>query len=146
MPCPHSPLLRLVFLRPRSFFDFEVEDFVAFYFFDWYTSHTFFSSSSCLLALLLQVNDFDAFDECHATAAAGFMVGGSSGMNICASRVVASQCAAEPPREGGVTIVTLLCDHGIKYMSKVRANAGGCWWRWRGWRCGVCGERTVLFH
>jgi hypothetical protein len=27
---PPSPLLRLVFLRPHSFFDFEVEDFVAF--------------------------------------------------------------------------------------------------------------------
>jgi len=67
------------------------------------------------------VNDFDAFEECRATAQVGFLVGGSSGLNICAAQAVARRCALEePPRKGGVTIVTLLCDHGIKYLSKVK--------------------------
>lgn len=66
------------------------------------------------------VKDFDAFDECRATASKGVLVGGSAGLNICAAQHVALQCALhEAPREGGVTIVTLLCDHGIKYMSKI---------------------------
>ena len=64
-------------------------------------------------------NDFDAFDECRAIAAAGMLVGGSAGLNVAAAKEVAERCAAEAPREGGVTIVTLLCDHGIKYLSKV---------------------------
>lgn len=65
------------------------------------------------------VNDFDAFDECRATAAAGLLVGGSAGLNICASKAIAEKCSREAPRKGGVTIVTLLCDHGIKYLSKI---------------------------
>ena len=70
------------------------------------------------------MNDFAAFDECRAVAAAGFLVGGSAGLNIVAAQAVASSCAQEAPRDGGVTIVTLLCDHGIKYLSKVtEANA-----------------------
>jgi cystathionine beta-synthase len=64
----------------------------------------------------VRVNDFDAFDECRATAAAGVLVGGSAGLNICAAKVVADRCAAA---QQGATIVTLLCDHGIKYLSKV---------------------------
>ena len=64
----------------------------------------------------VRVNDFDAFDQCQATAASGFLVGGSSGVNICAAKAVAEKLATE--RKGGV-IVTILCDHGIKYMSKV---------------------------
>ena len=67
----------------------------------------------------IAVNDFDAFDECRATAANGLLVGGSAGLNLVAAKVVAEECALEAPREGGVTIVTLLCDHGIKYLSKV---------------------------
>lgn len=67
----------------------------------------------------VSINDFDAFDECRAVAAGGMLVGGSAGVNVCASKVIAARCATEKPREGGVTIVTLLCDHGIKYLSKV---------------------------
>jgi len=67
----------------------------------------------------ISVNDFDAFDECRATAAAGLLVGGSAGLNVAAAKLVAAECAAQPAREGGVTIVTLLCDHGIKYLSKI---------------------------
>jgi len=65
------------------------------------------------------VDDFDAFDECRATASCGLLVGGSAGLNICAAKRVAAQCALEAPRPGGVCIVTLLCDHGIKYLTKV---------------------------
>merc|ERR1711957_644907 len=67
----------------------------------------------------ISVNDFDAFDECRAVAAAGMLVGGSAGLNICAAKTVAAKCASEAPKEGGVCIVTLLCDHGIKYLSKI---------------------------
>ena len=67
----------------------------------------------------VSVHDFDAFDQCRATAAQGMLVGGSAGLNLVAAKVVAEQCAEEPPREGGVVIVTLLCDHGIKYLSKI---------------------------
>eukprot|EP00519_Triparma_laevis_P000551 CAMPEP_0182499880 /NCGR_PEP_ID=MMETSP1321-20130603/8003_1 /TAXON_ID=91990 /ORGANISM="Bolidomonas sp., Strain RCC1657" /LENGTH=405 /DNA_ID=CAMNT_0024704129 /DNA_START=8 /DNA_END=1222 /DNA_ORIENTATION=+ len=65
------------------------------------------------------VNDFDAFDECRALAKTGVMCGGSSGLNICAARVIAERCADLGPQEGGYTITTILCDHGIKYMSKI---------------------------
>lgn len=67
----------------------------------------------------ISVNDFDAFDECRAAAAAGVLVGGSAGLNICAAKAIAVRCAGEAPREGGCVIVTLLCDHGIKYLSKI---------------------------
>ena len=67
----------------------------------------------------ISINDFDAFDHCRAASAAGMLVGGSAGLNIAASKVLAQRCAEEAPRAGGVTIVTLLCDHGIKYLSKV---------------------------
>jgi cysteine synthase len=67
----------------------------------------------------IPVNDFDAFDQCRAIAAKGLLVGGSAGLNIAASKLIAADCAEEQPREGGVTIVTLLCDHGIKYLSKI---------------------------
>ena len=73
----------------------------------------------CYVDAAIPVNDFDAFDECRATAASGLLVGGSSGVNLFASKKIATECAAEAPRAGGVTIVTLLCDHGIKYLSKV---------------------------
>lgn len=67
----------------------------------------------------IAVNDFDAFDECRATAATGLLVGGSAGLNLVVAKVVAAECAAAAPRPDGVTIVTLLCDHGIKYLSKI---------------------------
>ncbi|GMI45936.1 hypothetical protein TrCOL_g647 [Triparma columacea] len=68
----------------------------------------------------IPVHDFDCFEECRNIAKkCGLLVGGSAGCNVAASRVIAKRCAEEGPREGGVTIVTLLCDHGIKYMSKI---------------------------
>lgn len=67
----------------------------------------------------IAVHDFDAFDECRALAAAGVLVGGSAGVNVRAAKAIAVECAGEAPREGGVCIVTLLCDHGIKYLSKI---------------------------
>jgi len=68
----------------------------------------------------IAVDDFDAFDECRSVAAkSGILIGGSAGLNVAAAKIVAEQCAKQPPREGGVRIVTMLCDHGIKYMSKI---------------------------
>eukprot|EP00520_Triparma_pacifica_P015261 CAMPEP_0118661300 /NCGR_PEP_ID=MMETSP0785-20121206/16201_1 /TAXON_ID=91992 /ORGANISM="Bolidomonas pacifica, Strain CCMP 1866" /LENGTH=357 /DNA_ID=CAMNT_0006554721 /DNA_START=1 /DNA_END=1071 /DNA_ORIENTATION=+ len=63
----------------------------------------------------IPIHDFDCFEECRNIAKnCGILVGGSAGCNVAAARVIAQRCAKEPPREGGVTIVTLLCDHGIK--------------------------------
>jgi cysteine synthase len=68
----------------------------------------------------IHVHDFDCFEECRNIATrCGLLVGGSAGCNVAAARVIAERCAKEGPKEGGVTIVTLLCDHGIKYMSKI---------------------------
>jgi len=69
--------------------------------------------------LAVVVSDWAAFDECRTVAGHGLLVGGSAGLNLVASKEVAARCASEAPREGGVTIVTLLCDHGIKYLSKI---------------------------
>lgn len=77
----------------------------------------------------VKVHDFDAFDECRATAAQGMLVGGSAGLNLCAAKQVAAQCCADEEhakatvRAGGAVIVTLLCDHGIKYLSKIFNDA-----------------------
>lgn len=79
----------------------------------------------CHVDCAVRVHDFDAFDECRKAAAGGLLIGGSAGLNICAAKRVAASCAAEAPREGGVTIVTLLCDHGIKYLSKIFNDE---WW------------------
>ena len=73
----------------------------------------------CHVDRAISINDFDAFDQCRAAASAGMLVGGSAGLNIAAAKELAVQCAHERPREGGVLIVTLLCDHGIKYLSKI---------------------------
>lgn len=68
----------------------------------------------------VRVRDFDAFDMCRHLAQAGVMVGGSSGVNVSAANIVAEEClAAGKIPSGGITIVTLLCDHGIKYLSKI---------------------------
>ena len=73
----------------------------------------------------ISINDFDAFDECRSIASAGLLVGGSAGLNVAASKVLSSDIVqkntndADTIPEGGVTIVTLLCDHGIKYLSKI---------------------------
>ena len=60
------------------------------------------------------VTDRDAFAMCHRIAqTSGLLVGGSSGVNVHAA-VELANAATEP-----CTIVTLLCDSGIKYLSKV---------------------------
>ena len=48
-------------------------------------------------------------------------MGGSSGLNIAACKQIAEACASEDPRAGGVTIVTLMCDHGIKQPAARKA-------------------------
>jgi cysteine synthase len=68
----------------------------------------------------IAVHDFDAFEECRSIAKnCGILVGGSAGLNVAAARVLAERCLEEGPRHGGSIITTLLCDHGIKYMSKI---------------------------
>jgi len=63
---------------------------------------------------VVQVKDEDAFQTCHELARKeGLMVGGSAGLNTWAAIQIANQL-----EEPGV-IVTVLCDLGIKYLSKV---------------------------
>ena len=63
---------------------------------------------------VIQVKDEDAFHTCHELARQeGLMVGGSAGLNTWAALQVAGQLS-----EPGV-VVTVLCDLGIKYLSKV---------------------------
>ena len=63
---------------------------------------------------VIQVKDEDAFHTCHELARQeGLMVGGSAGLNTWAALQVAAQLS-----EPGV-VVTVLCDLGIKYLSKV---------------------------
>lgn len=60
------------------------------------------------------VDDQDAFTTCHRLAnEGGIFVGGSAGLNTYAALQVAEQA------EGPATVVTILCDTGIKYLSKV---------------------------
>jgi len=63
---------------------------------------------------VIRVTDERAFRMCHEMAKKeGLMVGGSSGMNTWAAVKLANEL-----EEPGV-IVTVLCDLGIKYLSKV---------------------------
>jgi cysteine synthase len=63
---------------------------------------------------VIRVNDKDAFRMCRALAQKeGMLVGGSAGLNVHAA-IEFANAATEP-----CTIVTLLCDSGIKYLSKV---------------------------
>jgi cysteine synthase len=62
----------------------------------------------------VQVKDIDAFAMCKRIAhSEGLLVGGSSGVNVHAA-VELANTMKEP-----CTIVTILCDSGIKYLSKV---------------------------
>ena len=60
------------------------------------------------------MTDADAFSMCKELACSeGILVGGSAGLNAYAAIRLAEQMT-EP-----CTIVTILCDMGIKYLSKV---------------------------
>lgn len=63
---------------------------------------------------VLVVTDQDAFRMCHRMCREeGVLAGGSAGLNVCAAVEIANR-ASEP-----CTIVTILCDSGVKYLSKV---------------------------
>jgi len=63
---------------------------------------------------VVQVKDEDAFATCHELARKeGLMVGGSAGLNTWTALQIANNL-----EEPGV-VVTVLCDLGIKYLSKV---------------------------
>ena len=60
------------------------------------------------------MKDEDSFQICHQQAKQeSLMVGGSAGLNTWAAIQIANQL-----EEPGV-VVTVLCDLGIKYLSKV---------------------------
>ena len=62
----------------------------------------------------LQFSDSEAFSMCHKLAKCeGLMVGGSAGGNVFAAVEVAKRV------RGPAVITTILCDHGIKYLSKI---------------------------
>jgi cysteine synthase len=64
---------------------------------------------------MIQVSDKDAFKMCKTLARTeGICCGGSTGLNVCA----AIQLANETEQDNAV-IVTILCDLGVKYLSKV---------------------------
>jgi len=63
---------------------------------------------------IISVTDEEAFQMCHRLARTeGLFVGGSSGLNVHAAVTLANSLD-EP-----ATIVTILCDTGIKYLSKI---------------------------
>ena len=63
---------------------------------------------------MLQVTDLEAFQTCRDLACKeGICVGGSAGLNVAAAIRLANE-ATEP-----CVIVTILCDLGVKYLSKV---------------------------
>lgn len=66
---------------------------------------------------IIRVTDQDSFDMCHKLARSeGLMVGGSAGLNSHAA-IVLAETLEEP-----AVIVTVLCDLGIKYLTKVYNN------------------------
>ena len=67
---------------------------------------------------VIRVEDEQAFDMCKQMALCGFMVGGSSGVNIEAARTLANEIM-ENNTTTPTAIVTLLCDNGLKYLSKI---------------------------
>ena len=63
---------------------------------------------------VIRVSDEEAFATCHSLAnKEGLMVGGSAGLNSFAAIQIANE-VTEPS-----VIVTVLCDLGIKYLTKV---------------------------
>jgi cystathionine beta-synthase len=63
---------------------------------------------------MIQIHDQEAFQMCQDLARQeGLCVGGSAGLNVAAAIKLANE-ATEP-----CVIVTILCDLGVKYLSKV---------------------------
>ena len=63
------------------------------------------------------ISDDESFSTCHLLAQTeGILVGGSAGMNVCAALKIAE---AAPD---GSFVATILCDNGVKYLSKVYSN------------------------
>jgi len=63
---------------------------------------------------IIRINDRDAFETCHLLAREdGMMVGGSSGLNVRGALELAKTL------DGPATIVTVLVDSGLKYISKI---------------------------
>jgi len=68
------------------------------------------------------VHDFAAFDACREVERThGYRIGGSAGLNLCACRRLAERLVDEGG--DGATLVTLLCDDGNKYASKIFNDA-----------------------
>ena len=67
-----------------------------------------------LIDEVVKVNDQEAISTCYQLAREnGLNVGGSSGLNVYAAKKIASKLN---PTD---VVVTILCDHGIKYLSKL---------------------------
>jgi glutamate decarboxylase len=63
---------------------------------------------------MVRATDEHAFRTCREVASNdGLLIGGSSGLNLHAARVLSGQV------EDGATIVTVLPDSGVKYLSKI---------------------------
>lgn len=76
---------------------------------------------------VLPVEDEDAFRMCYKLAKSeGIFVGGSAGLNVHAAIEYAKTL------EAPATVVTLLCDLGVKYLSKVYSAD---WLRENGFDC-----------
>jgi cysteine synthase len=66
---------------------------------------------------VLKVTDEEAVATCHQLAREeGLLVGGSSGVNVFAAKLVANRLSQKD------VVVTILCDNGIKYLSKIYNN------------------------
>jgi len=67
-----------------------------------------------LVDQVLEVSDEEAIAMCHRLASeTSILAGGSSGLNVAGGIELATHLGPE------ATVVTVLCDHGVKYLSKV---------------------------
>ena len=69
---------------------------------------------------VIKVSDQVAIEMCHRMAAkAGLMVGGSSSLDVAGAIRVAEMVQTQKTAQTDTVIVTILCDSGIKYLSKI---------------------------